>query len=100
MLTCHLKLPRPHPAQADVLSNQRRFNALDCGRRWGKTTIGMECIVRTILPGKPAAWFSPTYRLLSDAWRQLCETLDPVTSRKSDSEHRLEVLGGGSLECW
>jgi hypothetical protein len=60
----------------------------------------MECIVRTILPGKPAAWFSPTYRLLSDAWRQLCETLEPVASRKSDSEHRLEVIGGGALECW
>jgi len=52
------------------------------------------------LKGKPTAWFSPTYRLLSDAWRSLQSTLQPVTTRKNESEHRLELRGGGVVEAW
>ena len=100
MRTFRIKLPRPHPAQRSVLDNARRFNALCCGRRWGKTTIAMDCIVRPVLAGKPVGWFSPTYRQLGDAWRQLAMTLKPVMLRANESEHRLEVIGGGSLECW
>jgi phage FluMu gp28-like protein len=52
------------------------------------------------LRGKPVAWFSPTYRLLSDAWRSLQSTLHAITVRKSESEHRLELRGGGVVEAW
>lgn len=99
MKTARLKLPRPHPAQSEVLANRQRFNALCCGRRWGKTTIAMEVIVRILLDGKPAAWFAPTYRLLKDAWAQIKLTLEPITVRSLEAE-RLEVIGGGLLECW
>ena len=99
MKTARLKLPRPHPAQSEVLANRARFNALCCGRRWGKTTIAMEVIVRLLLAGKPAAWFAPTYRLLKDAWAQIKQTLESVTTRSLEAE-RLEVIGGGVLECW
>lgn len=48
----------------------------------------------------PVAWFSPTYRSLSDAWRNLDQTLSGITARKSAAEHRLELIGGGVLEAW
>ena len=99
MKTARLKLPRPHAAQSEVLANRKRFNALCCGRRWGKTTIAMEVILRLLLEGKPAAWYAPTYRLLKDAWAQIKLTLEPVTVRSLEAE-RLEVIGGGILECW
>ena len=59
----------------------------------------MECVLRVILAGKPAAWFAPTYRHLKDAWRQIQQTMEPITTRSLEAE-RLEVVGGGSLECW
>ena len=99
MKTARLKLPRPHPAQSEVLAHRKRFNALCCGRRWGKTTIAMEVLIGLLLQGKPVAWFAPTYRLLKDAWAQIKQTLEPVTVRSLEAE-RLEVLGGGILECW
>jgi Terminase large subunit, T4likevirus-type, N-terminal/Terminase RNaseH-like domain len=99
MKTVLLKLPRPHQAQLTVLENRQRFNALCCGRRWGKTTIAMEVMVRLLMAGKPVAWFAPTYRLLKDAWAQIKQTLEPVTERSLEAE-RLEVVGGGVLECW
>jgi Terminase RNaseH-like domain len=99
-VTLKLTIPRPHEQQERVLREAKRFNALCCGRRWGKTTIGQQCVIRPALAGKRTAWFSPTYRLLSDAWRSLVSTLQPVTARKNEAEHRLELLTGGSLECW
>jgi hypothetical protein len=100
MREVRLTLPRPHVEQFRVLNEAKRFNVLCCGRRWGKTTIAMDCIVRPTLAGKKAAWFSPSYRSLSDAWRSLQSTLQPVVARKNESEHRMELLSGGSLECW
>jgi Terminase RNaseH-like domain/Terminase large subunit, T4likevirus-type, N-terminal len=99
MKIARLKLPRPHPTQRQVLDNRARFNALCCGRRWGKTTIAMEAVVRILLEGKPAAWYAPTYRLLKDAWAQIKQTLEPITVRSLEAE-KLEVIGGGILECW
>lgn len=60
----------------------------------------MDRLIHPALKGKPTAWFSPTYRLLSDAWRSLQSTLQPVTVRKNESEHRLELRGGGVVEAW
>jgi hypothetical protein len=36
-----LNLPAPHPAQAKLIQEAKRFNVLCCGRRWGKTVLGM-----------------------------------------------------------
>ena len=100
MTEVNLILPRPHPGQTQVFKEAKRFNALCCGRRWGKTVQGMQCVIKPALAGQRTAWFSPTYRLLSDAWRNLQTTLQPATARKNESEHRLELITGGSLECW
>lgn len=93
-------LPRPHAAQAQVIREAARFNVLDCGRRWGKTTLGIDRLLRPALEGKPAGWFSPTYKMLSDTWRIVRRILAPVTERVSAQEHRLELVGGGSVEMW
>jgi hypothetical protein len=95
-----LILPRPHPAQYQVLQESKRFNVLCCGRRWGKTTIAIDRLVRPALRGKPVAWFAPTYKLLSEAWQNLQSALKDITVRQSESEHWLHLIGGGRLECW
>ena len=95
-----LTLPRPHPAQYRVLQESKRFNALCMGRRGGKTTLCIDRIVRPALRGKPAAWFAPTYKLLGEAWQELQRALKPITVRQNESEHWLQVVGGGMIECW
>jgi hypothetical protein len=60
----------------------------------------MDRLIHPALRGKPVAWFSPTYRLLSDAWRSMQSTLHAVTARKNEAEHRLELRGGGVVEAW
>lgn len=95
-----LTLPRPHPAQYRVLRESKRFNVLCCGRRWGKTTIAIDRLVRPALRGKPVAWFAPTYKLLSEVWRTVHTTLAPITTRKNEQERWIEIVGGGKVDCW
>lgn len=85
----------PHPAQMRLIQESQRFNVVCCGRRWGKTVLGMDRLIQAALEGKPVAWFSPTYRLLGDVWRELLCVLAPAIRQKSEQEKRLELIGGG-----
>lgn len=100
MQTVRLTLPRPHAAQRRVVDEARRFNVVDCGRRFGKTTLGVDRILEPALNGRPVGWFAPTYKILIPAYRELANLLDPITSRRNDSERRIELITGGVVEFW
>lgn len=70
------------------------------GRRFGKTTLGVDRVTRVALSGKPAAWFAPTYKMMGDVWRDTCRTLFPVTRRRNEQEKRLELITGGVIDFW
>ena len=103
----HLRLRNPHTAQAQVFAERGRFNVVCAGRRWGKTEFGIERSAETML-GNPAkdiapgrvGFFSPSYKVLAECWRDVSRALRPATARHNDTEHRLELLTGGSLEMW
>jgi hypothetical protein len=59
MRELRLELPRPHPAQQQVINEASRFGVLACGRRWGKSTLGIDRIVGRALQGAPCGWFAP-----------------------------------------
>lgn len=73
---------------------------MDCGRQWGKTTLGLDLAADPLLRGYPVGWFNPTYKLMAEAWRDLKKMLQPVIRRISETEHRIELITGGVLECW
>jgi hypothetical protein len=60
----------------------------------------MDRLIQAALEGKPVAWFSPTYRLLGDVWRELLCVLAPAIRQKSEQEKRLELINGGVIELW
>src|ERR1700720_2139571 len=95
-----LRLTAPHSAQMRVIQEAKRFNVVCCGRRWGKTVLGMNRLILPALHGKPVAWFAPNYRVLSDVWRQLQIALQPVIARVSQQDRRIELHGGGGVEMW
>lgn len=71
-----------------------------CGRRFGKSLLGEDLAIETALRGLPVAWFSPTYKMLAEAWRDFKQLLQPVTRKVSEQEHRLELITGGTIDCW
>jgi hypothetical protein len=100
MREARLELPRPHPAQRQVIDEAKRFNTVCCGRRWGKTVLGLDRLIAHALKGAPTSWWAPSYRTLQDTWREASTTLSPVIIDKSESEHRLQLTGGGTIEFW
>ena len=93
-----LHLPAPHQAQAKIIQESKRFNVVCCGRRLGKTKLGMDLVIHAALQGKPVAWFSPTNKLMADTWRELRDILAPVTREKNEQEKRIELIGGGVID--
>lgn len=100
MSTVYLDLPGPHDAQSAILREAVRFNAICCGRRFGKSTMAILRLTGPMLDGHPVAYFCPTYKMLADQWRQFKTTLAPVTVSKLEQEHRLQLVTGGVLDMW
>lgn len=101
-----INLNELHPLQLKVLNESKRFNVLCCGRRWGKTTLSEDLLLSPdndqngALYGFPVAYFSPTYKMLMEVWRQANDTLYSIIKAKSETEKRIELYGGGILDFW
>lgn len=99
-LKINIALTKLHDTQQECVDNAKRFNVVDCGRRWGKTRLGMDLVVEALIQGLPVGWFSPTYKMLEDVWRELKNTVYPMMKEQSEQQHRIETIGGGVLDCW
>jgi len=73
---------------------------LRAGRRFGKSTLGRHVLMHEALKFRPAAWIAPSYKYLLPNWREVCETLAPVISSKSEEEKHLCIAGGGEIDFW
>lgn len=100
MQTLRLTLPKPHNAQRQVIAEAKRFNVVCCGRRFGKTQLGINRTADPKVLAKPVGWFSPTYKMLLEVWREAVQILEPITARRSAQERRIEFITGGMLEFW
>jgi hypothetical protein len=89
-----------HPAQAEIHRNLKRFSVLDCGRRFGKDIIERNYASEGLLHSEPVAWYEPEYKSLMDNWNWFTQTFYPMTLRKSEQEHRLDLVNGGFIEMW
>lgn len=83
-----------------MIREAARFNVVDCGRRWGKTQLGIIRLSAPALEGKPAAWFAPEYKYLDDAWRDFNRCLKPAIRSSNATSRRIELVTGGSIEFW
>jgi phage FluMu gp28-like protein len=96
--------PTPHITlldyQREIVAASRRFNVVCAGRRIGKTTLGMERIIDAAIAGNPAAWFSPTYKMMLEVWQGITGLLYHHHKRLSVQERRLELQTGGVIEFW
>jgi len=92
--------PELHYNQKLIHEGRGRFNNVCCGRRFGKTTLDICEALEVMRAGKPVGWFAANYKIGADAWRQLKVILQPITERSNETDKRIEVVGGGSIEMW
>ncbi|RMD68423.1 MAG: hypothetical protein D6822_07020 [Cyanobacteria bacterium J149] len=99
----------PHEGQLEVINayDEYRFRLLNCGRRWGKTTLAVNEMLSFALfnPGSLVVYFAPTIQQARDiAWRMLKANAYHYGGVKKTNESRLELVinseGGGESEIW
>lgn len=95
-----IKLPRFHAGQQLIVDQARRFNVVNCGRRYGKSVLGVDRLVRPVLRGEFAAYFCPTDKMLKEIWRETRRILKPITQSANATDHRIETITGGIVDMW
>ena len=89
-----------HAGQVSVGESRKRFNILSNGRRWGKTILAMFLLAQAASAGKPVAYMAPTYKMMMEVWRALKLTLAPIIISTNETEKRISLIGGGSIDFW
>ena len=89
-----------HASQREVYRSLARFSVLEIGRRWGKTTFGMQLGIETAILGRKCGWFAPSYKYLADPVREFERALKPILTRHDRVEKRMEFATGGSIDFW
>lgn len=95
-----IRLPKPHKSQRLVLRQAQRWNVLCCGRRWGKTKLGLILACLPALQGFPVGWFAPDFKTQQELFREAARVLKKVIRECNRSEWRIELLSGGVIEFW
>ena len=95
-----VRVPNLYPAQARTKNGSKRFNVVNNGRRSGKTFLGIHLVCEQIKMGKKVGWFAPTYKLATEAWREIIDVIRPAVLKYNNTEMRAEVQGGGVIEIW
>lgn len=100
MSVIRLELARMHDGQARVKQGARRYNVLQCGRRWGKTSMGLLLAYEAALAGHFCGWFAPTYKLLSEEWNRAEKRLAPIIAHADKTVKQIRLTTGGVLDFW
>ena len=94
-------LPTLHVDQVRAYSviRSNRFVALRCGRRWGKTALDTTIAANSAIKRQYIGWFSPAYKFVAEAYRDLESILDPVKKSASKDGVFLTTTGG-RIDFW
>lgn len=92
-----------HPAQSQIVLDPHRFRVVNCGRRFGKTTLAVvEMVGKAVSQDNQiVSYIAPTFQQARDiSWSLLRKVADPVTVKVNESRLELTVktkYGGTSL---
>lgn len=75
-----IRLPKLHAGQMVVRQSPARFKWLSAGRRWRKTTLGMDVIAAAASSHPLLFWGAPTYDQCRVAWDELYHAAGGVAS--------------------
>ncbi|MEZ4671796.1 MAG: terminase family protein [Anaerolineae bacterium] len=88
-----------HPKQEKIIRSDVRFRVVACGRRFGKTFVGIYSILEAAAVDKKKCWWlAPTYAMADHVWDELkAASRDIVGRRVYESDRRLTFTKRGSI---
>jgi hypothetical protein len=94
-----ITLPPLHKRQMEIVRSPARFKIAVCGRRFGKTRLGVVACLETALTRQPAWWIGPDYPTASIGWRELLGLAQQIPGTEIQRGERIaEFPGGGWVQ--
>jgi len=96
----------PRPLQREVHNSLKRFNVLVCHRRFGKSVLAINQLIKTAIEKgmRKCAFIAPTYRQgKSIAWEYLKIYTKPLMylgGSKNETELKIELFNGSTLQIF
>lgn len=89
------------PAQTIIASDKHRYRVVNCGRRFGKTTLArLEMVARAVQgDDRQICYIAPTYQQARDIlWQDLKKMCEPIAHKINESrlEITLNTVNGGT----
>jgi len=99
-----LKIPPPHPKQAEIENCPKKRILINAGRRGGKTFMVVRKAVKAASEGKRVLYIAPVVAQTDAFWDYACEWLDPAVAAglvKKQMQKRtlLFQASGGRIEA-
>jgi hypothetical protein len=91
--------PTPHASQALVISQAKRFNVANCGRRYGKTELGKRLLAESAIQGSRTAYLAPSYPMAHQFYREMLEAC-AGRSQGNEANRRIGFPSGGFIDIW
>src|SRR5208282_4334899 len=97
-----VELPTLHAGQLRAwgLINSTPLTAIRCGRRWGKTELGITVAGDDSVKGRLVGWFAPDYKKLSEVYNRLRKMLFTVLESSNKTAGEMVTHEGGKIEFW
>jgi hypothetical protein len=93
-------LPDFHTDQTKCYLASSRFNAVRCGRRWGKTALLVNIAVARAVAGKRIGIFAPSYKIINEIWHEIEGPVEPALRSSSETKGVMYTITGGRIEFW
>lgn len=93
-------LPTLHAGQVAAYKAQGRHKVTRCGRRWGKTQMLVCIACNGAIKGQSIGIFAPDYKILSETYKQIHDTLSPLIISSNKVEGIIRLKGGGVIDFW
>lgn len=86
----------PTIAQSEIMKDNHRFRVINCGRRFGKTTLAVEEIkAMSVFKEARIAYIAPTFPQARDiAWQMMMKELKGIILKANETRLEMEVKSG------
>lgn len=85
--------------QVRALELPGRFKVIRCGRRWGKTGLGVTVAADDAIKGRYVGWFAPEYKFVAETYREIETILDPI-KKNSSKDGVFSTITKGRIDFW
>lgn len=95
-----IRVPKPHVNQQHILNSAKRFNIVKAGRRFGKSAMIKRLSKPALQFGQFVGIWTPTYKDVSEVWKDLNATFYPAIRKKNEQLKQIETVTGGIVDFW